>query len=48
MIAIKTRDIKYNFKELCARIIGGETKSYSEAERGDIITKSMAELRTME
>ena len=57
MIAIKTRDIKYNFKELCARIIGGETMIVSRpknenivliSERGDIITKSMAELRTME
>ena len=84
MIAIKTRDIKYNFKDLCSRIIKGETmivsrprnenivlmsereyseldrirknneylamldKSFSEAEQGEIVTKSIAELRAME
>ncbi len=84
MVAVKTRDVKYNFKELCSRIINGETmivsrpknenivlisereytelerlrknseylsmldKSFSEAERGDIVSMSMAELRAME
>lgn len=84
MVAVKTRDIKYNFRELCARITGGETmivarpknenivlmsereyaeldrirrnneymamldKSFAEAESGDVVVKSMAELRAME
>ncbi len=84
MVAVKAKDIKYNFREICARIIGGEAlivsrpnnenivmisekeyaelekmrknneyitmlnKSFDEAKRGEVITKSMAELRAME
>ena len=43
MIAIKTRDIKYNFKELCARIIGGETMIVSRPKNENIVLISERE-----
>ncbi len=46
--AVKAKDVKYRFKELCTRIIGGETMLVSRPKNENIVLISETEYAELE
>ena len=46
--AVKAKDVKYRFKELCSRIIGGETIIVSRPQNENIVLLSETEYTDLE
>ena len=48
MVAVKTRDLKYNMKDICNRVFGGETMIVSRPKNENIVLISEKKYKELE